>query len=71
MPDKPLRGVREEDEDEEEDNEAVESEGDGEEGDGHEGSDGGVAEQAEAEGGHVTATDWATQPDDTYLEGRG
>ena len=68
LPDKPLGGVREDDEDKDEDKEAVESEGDGEEGEGHQGSDAGVAEQAKAEGGHVTATDWATQPDDTYLQ---
>ena len=46
LPDEPLAGVWEEDEDEEEVNKTVESEADGEEGDGHQGRDGRVAEQA-------------------------
>ena len=67
LPDKPLGGVREEDEDEKEVNKTVESEADGEEGDGHQGRDGRVAEQAKAEGGHVTATDWPTQSYNPHL----
>ena len=45
----------------------MEREDDGEEGDGHQGWDGSVAEQAKAEGGHVTATHWATQSDNPHL----
>ena len=67
LPDKPLGGVREEDKDEDEVDKTVESEADGEEGDGDEGRDGGVAEQAKAEGGHVTATDWPTQSYNPHL----
>ena len=70
MSDEPLGRVREEDEDEEEVEETVESKADGEEGDGHEGGDGGVAEEAEAEGGHVASAHWTTQPDDPHLTER-
>ena len=67
LPDKPLRGVWEEDEYEEEDGKAVESEDQGEHGHGEEGGDGGVAEEAEAEGCHVATAHRATQTHHPHL----
>ena len=67
LPDKPLRGVLEEDEYEEEDDKAVESEDQGEHGHGDEGGDGRVAEEAEAERSHVAAAHRATQTHQPHL----